>query len=677
MINKSMLLVGSSILLISLNSCSEKDKNQTFTTEMTASDSNTESNANANKASEDLWLSYSPESTTFKIWSPDADKVRLNLYKESEGGAIDQQYFMEMDAQGVYKKTLEGDWQGTYYTFEVMMDGKWLGETPGIYAQAVGVNGRRAMVLDLQSTDPVNWDQDHGPSLNYPNEAIIYELHIRDMTIHPESGSTLPGTYLGLVETGTTGPEGVATGLDHLKELDVNYVHLLPAFDHYAINETRLDSAQFNWGYDPQNYNVPEGSFSSDPFHAEVRIKEFKQMVRAFHDNGIGVILDVVYNHTGRTADANFNLEYPNYYYRFNEDGSYSDASACGNETASEKEMTKKFILESVSYWAKEYHIDGFRFDLMGIHDIVSMNEIADALKKINPNIFVYGEGWTAADSTLPEKDRALKKHIKQMPYITAFSDDIRDGLKGSVFEDESTGFVSGAVGTEASVSFGIVGSIDHPEIDYDQVNYSNKAWANDPWQAISYVSCHDNHTLFDKLKISRPNASNEAIVAMDKLANAIVMTSQGVAFMHAGSELLRTKNGEHNSYNLPDTINRIDWNWKVNNKEVFDYYKHLIALRKAHPAFRMSSAKEVREHLTFTKVETGFIAYEIRDVGTYDSWNNILVIYNARETPVNVDLDGSWNLAVLGDLFELKDHRTIEGTIEVPAISMFIAYQK
>ncbi|WKK67189.1 type I pullulanase [Lutimonas zeaxanthinifaciens] len=625
-----------------------------------------------------LWLSYSKEATVFKLWSPDADKVRLNLYKAGKGGKPYKQMDLEQTTGGMaWIKKLDGDWNGTYYTYQIKMDGEWLDETPGIYAKAVGVNGKRAMVLDMELTDPLNWDQDRGPELKYPNEAIIYELHIRDMTIHPESGSSGPGTYLGLVESGTRGPDGVATGIDHLKELGVNYVHLLPTFDHYAINESRLDSAQFNWGYDPQNYNVPEGSFSSDPFQAEVRIKEFKEMVKTFHDHGIGVILDVVYNHTGRTENSNFNLENPEYYYRFREDGTYSDAAACGNETASEKIMMRKFILESVKYWAEEYHLDGFRFDLMGIHDIETMNQVAQTLKEVNPNIFVYGEGWTAGNSPLPEEKRALKKHIRQMPQITAFSDDIRDGLKGSVFEDESTGFVSGARGTEESVKFGIVGSIDHPQVDYGKINYSDAPWANDPWQAISYVSCHDNHTLFDKLKVSMPEADEKTLIAMNKLANAVVMTSQGVAFIHAGSEMLRTKDEEHNSYNLPDIINQIDWNWKVEHRQVFEYYRNLITLRKNHPAFRMTSGEAVRKHLSFVRSEPGLIAYEIKDHANGDPWKNILVILNANEHELKYVLKDEWEIALLENDFKLEKTPQVKNVFRMPGISMAILFQR
>lgn len=624
-----------------------------------------------------FWLDYSKEATEFKIWSPTAQEVQLNFYEKGNGGEAFENHSLESDEKGIWSKKVSGDLNGTYYTFRVKFNGNWLNETPGIYAQAVGVNGKRAMVLDLESTNPQGWNSDKGPAIKYINEAIIYELHIRDMTIHPQSGSSMPGKYLGLVEEGTKGPEGIATGLDHLKEIGITHVHLLPTYDHYSIDETKLDSAQFNWGYDPQNYNVPEGSFSSDPFNAEVRIKEFKKMVKAFHDNGIGIILDVVYNHTGKTEESNFNQEVPGYYYRFREDGSYSDAAACGNETASERAMMRKFILESVSYWAKEYHLDGFRFDLMGIHDIDTMNEVTKALEEINPNIVVYGEGWTAGDSPLPEEKRALKKHTQKMPNVSAFSDDLRDGLKGSVFKDDDTGFVSGKSNMEESIKFGVVGSIEHPQIDYEAVNYSDAPWADNPSQAISYVSCHDNHTIFDKLKISRPDATEQEIIAMDKLANAIVMTSQGTAFLHAGAEMLRTKNGEHNSYNLPDSVNQIDWNRKVEHSEVVDFYKNLILLRKAHPAFRMTSGDDVHKNLEFKKTENGLLSFELKNKANGDDWKTILVIYNARTKPVNYQLEEKWQLAVLGSTFDLAENKSVVKTAKVPPISMAILFKE
>lgn len=626
---------------------------------------------------ENLWIAYTKESTLFKIWSPAADSVTLRLYETgTDSPPFSTQNLKKKDG-GLWTKRIDGDLHGTYYTYQIKTGEKWLLETPGIYAQAVGVNGNRAMVLDLPKTNPVGWSADTGPQLAYANEALIYELHIRDMTIHPNSGSSYPGSYLGLVEKGTKGPGNLATGIDHLKELGITHVHLLPTFDHYSIDETQLQKPQFNWGYDPKNYNVPEGSFSSDPYNAEVRIKEFKQMIKTFHDNNIGVILDVAYNHTGKTAESNFNQEVPHYYYRHSEDGSYSDAAACGNETASERIMMQRFMLESVKYWMQEYHIDGFRFDLMGIHDITTMNLLSDAIKKINGNALVYGEGWTAKDSPLPEEERALKKHMEQLPKIAAFSDDLRDGLKGSVFEDSDTGFVSGAKEMQESIKFGIVGAIQHPEIIYEKVNYSSAPWTSEPWQAINYVSCHDNHTLFDKLKISLPEATNAERIAMDKLANAVVLTAQGTPFLHAGSEMLRTKNGEYNSYNLPDSINQIDWNWKETNKPVFDYYKNLIALRKAHPAFRMRTAEDVVKNLHFKKSSDSLISYTIENNANGDTWKNILVIYNASKKPIPYKIEGSWREAVHGNTFTMNSDKVQTGVIKIPPISMYIAYQQ
>jgi pullulanase len=626
---------------------------------------------------ENLWLGYSKESTTFKLWSPVAIAVKVNLYDKGKGGKASKEYALKHGEHGIWQLKVKGDLKGKYYTYQIKQNKEWLAETPGIYAQAVGVNGKRAMVVDMQETNPEGWKQDKGPKINHPNEAILYEMHIRDMTINPNAGNAMPGKYLGLVEEGTKTKEGIATGFDHIKEMGITHVHLLPTFDHYSIEESRLDSAQFNWGYDPQHYNVPEGSFSSDPFNAEVRIREFKKMVKAFHDAGIGVVLDVVYNHTGRTGVSPFDLEVPGYYYRFNEDSTYSNASGCGNETASERAMVRKYMMESVAYWAKEYHLDGFRFDLMGIHDIETMNQIAGSLKEINPNIFVYGEGWTAGGSPLPEEQRALKKHTWQMPQIAAFSDDIRDGLKGSVFDELSTGFASGAEGMEASVQFGVVGSIFHPQINYKVVNYSDTNWAKEPWQAVSYVSCHDNHTLFDKLKISKPKATDAEIIAMHKLANAVVLTSQGIPFLHAGVEMMRTKGGEHNSYNLPDAVNQIDWQWKKENAGVVEYYKNLIKLRKEHPLFYLPSAAMVNQNLHFDKAENGLVAFAITNANGLDSWGGIMVIYNANTRNISFEVDGKWNVAVRGDKFYLDNSVPVSGKVQVPAISMMVLYRE
>ncbi|MFY0606744.1 MAG: type I pullulanase [Cyclobacteriaceae bacterium] len=624
---------------------------------------------------ESLWAEYAPERSSFKIFSPLASQAKLNLYESGNGGEAFETIQMKSDQEGLWEVEVPRDLVGTYYTYQVRIDGQWLDETPGIYATAVGVNGDRAMVVNMSATNPEGWESDKRITMNAPNEAIIYELHVRDITSHQNSGSTQPGKYLGLVESGTVSSDGLKTGIDHMKELGITHLHLLPAFDHYSIDETNLDSAQFNWGYDPKNYNVPEGSFSSDPFNAEVRIREFKEMVKAFHDNGIGVILDVVYNHTGRTDESNFNRESPGYYYRQNGDGTWSDASGCGNETASERPMARKFIVESVVFWAREYHLDGFRFDLMGIHDIKTMNAVADAVHQIDPSIFVYGEGWTAGGSPLAPEEQALKAQTHRMPRVSAFSDDIRDGIKGSVFDDLSTGFVSGAEDMEESIKFGVVGSIVHPQIDYEAVNYSDTAWANEPWQAVSYVSCHDNNTLFDKLIMSRADASEAEIIAMQKLANAIVLTSQGIPFLHAGVEMLRTKGGEHNSYNQPDQVNQIDWDWKSQNINVFEYHQRLIELRKNHPAFYMRSADMVRSQLTFGEDQNGLVSFTISGNANGDSWSEIRVIYNARNAVASVDHQGM-QVAVLGDQFYPNEVIYGKENLTVPPISMAILYK-
>ncbi len=627
--------------------------------------------------SENLWTNYSPQQTTFKLWSPTAESVLIHFYADGNGGKRIESLSLREEKPGLWQLEVYKDLNGAYYTFQVQINGEWRAETPGIYAQAVGVNGDRAMVVDLSETNPENWKTDKGPSLNSPNEAIIYECHVRDLTISDNAGSSYSGKYLGLSESGTKGPEQIATGIDHMIELGITHVHLLPSFDHFSIDETRLDIPQYNWGYDPKNYNVPEGSYSTDPYRAEVRIREFKQMVKNFHDAGIGVILDVVYNHTGSSpANANFDREAPGYYYRQKEDGSYSDASACGNETASDREMMRKFIVESVAYWAEEYHLDGFRFDLMGIHDVTTMNAVADRLESINPDAFVYGEGWTAGASPLPDEEKALKANTYKMPKVSAFSDDIRDGIKGWVFDEKSLGFVNGGEGMEASIKFGVVGSIGHEEVNYPAVNYSDTVWSLNPWQAVSYVSCHDNQTLYDKLKTSREDASEEEIIAMDKLAIGIVLTSQGIPFIHAGAEMLRTKGGEHNSYNKPDSINQIDWNWKIEHHEVFDYYKDLIHLRKNHPAFSMPTGDMVREKLTFVESKPGLIGFKIKDHANDDSWRNILVYYNANTSAETIPIEGDWSLAVLGGKVDEKGWTHRKDKVIIPPFSLFVAFQ-
>lgn len=627
----------------------------------------------------DLGANYSGRQTIFRLWSPAASAVKVHLYERGDGSNLIASCFLNRSEQGTWVYTLKGDQKDKYYTFQIEQNGQWLQEKPDPYAKAVGVNGVRAMIVDLSATDPEGWANDKRPPLASYNDIILYELQVRDLSIHKSSGIDQKGKFAGLTETGTLNPAGLSTGLDHIKELGITHTHLLPAFDHRSIDETQLDIPQYNWGYDPLNYNVPEGSFSTNPYDGNVRIKEFKEMVQTLHENGLRVVLDVVYNHTGQTDDSNFSQLVPSYYYRQNAEGGFSDASACGNETASERAMMRKFMIASVKHWVEEYHVDGFRFDLMGIHDIETMNTISAELRAIDPSIFIYGEGWTAGDSPLPVEQQALKANTPKLIEVAAFSDDLRDGLKGSVFKHQDRGFVSQKKGTKESVKFGIIGSTSHPQIDYKAVNYSNAPWAPKPSQAINYVSCHDNHTLFDKLSISVPQASPAQLIKMHKLAETIVLTSQGIPFIHAGMEMLRTKNGVENSYESPDEINQIDWNRKTQYKGLFTYYRDLIALRKQHPAFRMPDTEMIQQHLEFLdSPDDNLILYTLKDHANGDSWKEILVIFNGSSLNRTINIpEGNWQLVADGNKVDEAGIRTIgSGILTIPATTAFILYR-
>lgn len=588
---------------------------------------------------------YSPDETKFSLWAPTAEAVNVVLYdKGIDGEALDT-LPMQKAEEGTWKLTVKKNLIGKFYTFNVKVDGRWRGETPGINALAVGVNGRRGAIIDMAKTNPEGWENDVRPPLNNPADVIIYEVHHRDFSIHPSSGIQNKGKYLAMTEEGSFSPQGLATGIDHLKELGVTHVHILPSYDYASVDETRLEDNKYNWGYDPVNYNVPDGSYATDPYNPESRIREFKQMVQALHKAGIRVVLDVVYNHTFNTEDSNFERTVPGYFYRTKPDGTLADASACGNETASDRPMMRKYMVESIKHWINEYHIDGFRFDLMGIHDIETMNAIRKAASEIDPTIFIYGEGWAANPPQLPESQLAMKANTHAMPGIAAFCDEMRDGLRGPFNDNEQGAFLAGEPGHEESIKFGIVGAIAHPGVSNERVNYSDQAWAAEPTQMISYVSCHDDMCLVDRLNSSIPDIDADELARLDKLAQTVVFTSQGIPFIYAGEEVMRDKKGVHNSYQSPDSINAIDWNRKAANADVYNYYKELIALRKAHQAFRMGSADMVRKHLEFLPVEgSNLIAYLLKDNAGGDAWKDIIVILNARKTAVEVAIpDGDY----------------------------------
>ncbi len=596
----------------------------------------------------DLELTYSPQSCKFRVWAPAADQVKLLLYDNgSEGGAY-QTHDLSRSENGTWALKTDENLKGKFYTFQIRMGDKWLPETPGIWVKATGINGKRAAIIDLAETNPAGWEDDVRPPLKNFTDIVLYEVHMRDFSIAPNSGIKHKGKFLAFTEHGTKNAAGEATGIDHLKELGITHVHLLPSFDFASIDETKLNQNKYNWGYDPLNYNVPEGSYSTNPKDPTCRIREYKQMVQALHKAGIRVVMDVVYNHTAVGKNSHFDLLAPGYFYRMNADSTWSNASGCGNETASERAMMHKFMVESVVYWATEYHIDGFRFDLMGIHDIETMNDIRAALDKVDKTIFVYGEGWTAAASPLAESKRAVKKNAKQLDNIAVFSDDIRDALTGSWMHPQIPGFVSGTDSLEESVKFGVVGATKHADINYAKLLYSKAPYVNNPTQIINYVSCHDDKCLVDKLNASKPEgASDEELVRFNKLAQTVVFTSQGVPFIYAGEELYRTKKGIHNTFQSPDSINRIDWNSKTTHKDIFDYYKGLIALRKAHSAFRMPTQEMVQKHLKFIDMKTpNVVAFMLSNHVNDEIWKDILVIYNGNRKSVSVEIpEGEWNL--------------------------------
>ena len=615
---------------------------------------------------DDLGANWTAEKTFFRVWAPTATAVRVNLYESGTEGTDDriEQLDMTADVNGTWVVIKEGDLNGVYYTYEVDVNGV-TNEACDPYAKAVGVNGKRAMVIDLDSTDPEGWENDTDPHYgNSITDAVIYELHVRDLSVDESSGIENKGKFLGLIETGTTNAQGVPTGLDHIKNLGVTHIHLLPSYDYGSVDETNLETAQFNWGYDPVNYNVPEGSYSTDPYNGEVRVKEFKQTVKGLHDNGISVIMDVVYNHVYNADAYCFNKIVPQYFSRVSDNGVYSAGSGCGNDTASERSMVSKYIVDSVKYWADEYHIDGFRFDLVGLIDTDTINAVIEEVHKTHPNVIFYGEGWTM--STIMTKEGYImttQTNSQEVPEFAFFSDTLRDALKGDVFNSSKAGYVSGVGAYASTINSCFKGA---------------PAWCKSPTQTINYASCHDNHTLFDRIVLSTPDATVEDQIRMNNLAAAIVLTSQGVPFIHAGEEMLRSKPLEdggfdHNSYNNTDAVNNLKWDDL--NEEAYqivnEYYKGLIAFRAAHPALRMTSAGEVAEHISnLSDLDFGVTGFHI-SAGANGEDKEFIVVFNPRSEATTVSIPaGDWQICVSGQKAGTKSLGSAVDTITVEPIS-------
>ena len=608
-------------------------------------------------------------------------QVEIHIYEDGQGGKAIKTIKMKASGENRWEATVKGDLKGKFYTFDI---GK--GETPGVFAKAVGVNGMRGAIVDMAETNPQGWENDQRPVIQSPADLVIYEMHWRDFSIDVSSGLKNKGKFLALTE-----PKAI----EHLKNLGVNAVHILPSFDYASVDETKLDTPQYNWGYDPKNYNVPEGSYSTDPYNPVTRIKEFKQMVQALHKAGIRVILDVVYNHTFNIDHSNFQLTYPDMYYRKTADGKYSDGSGCGNETASEKPLMREFMLESVKYWIDEYHIDGFRFDLMGVHDIETMQQIRAEVNKIDPSIYIYGEGWSAGSCAYPVDKLAMKANAQQLNGIAAFSDDMRDALRGPFSDDHKGALLAGIPGEEVSLKFGIVGGIAHPQVDMTKVNYDKQPWTNNPTEQISYVSCHDDMCLVDRLKASIPSLTDKNIpekertaelIRIDQLAQTAVFTSQGVPFILSGEEMLRDKKGVHNSYNSPDSINHLDWNNLQRYPQLFTYYKNLIQLRKNHPAFRLATGDKVRQHLEFLPAVNSkdvkqdcLVGFLLKDLQEIDAWKTIVVIYNFNKEAKEMAIpEGNYTIACCNGTIDEAGLGEVSGKeVLVDGQSALILFQK
>ncbi len=619
---------------------------------------------------DDLGYTWTAEKTSFRVWAPLAQSVSVNLYESGTEGTDDliESVTMTADVNGTWVAEKEGDLNGTYYTYTATLADGTVNETVDPYARTTGVNGKRAMVLDLDSTDPEGWDTDGNPnaSLNY-TDTVIYELHVRDLSMDESSGIVNKGKFLGLTETGTKTPDGIATGIDHIKELGATHVHLLPSYDYGSVDETKLDQPQFNWGYDPVNYNVPEGSYSTDPYNGAVRVSEMKQMVKAMHDNGLSVVMDVVYNHVQNAGTFSVNMLVPGYFSRINDNGSYSNGSGCGNDTASERSMVHKYIVDSILYWAEEYHIDGFRFDLVGLLDTDTINELVSRVHETRPDVIFYGEGWTmSTDITKNDVTTATQTNSSKTPGFAFFSDNIRDDLKGSVF-DKGTGYVSGATGKEKVMINDFMGL---------------PTWSTTPSQTVNYASCHDNNTLIDRLTLSRPDASREDLIRMNNLAAAFYMTSQGIPFMQAGEEMLRSKPNEdgtfnENSYNTTDAMNSLKWSTLSQEEyaNVFSYYKGLIAFRKAHGALRMTNAEDVKANITAAEgLPENVLAFSINGGVNGETSEGLYIIFNPNAEEVSVTLpDGNWDVYVNDEKAGTEPLGSVSGTTAVAPISALV----
>lgn len=564
---------------------------------------------------------YSPAKTQFAFWSNVAEQMEIHLYEAADAAEFET-VALTKGENDFWTASVKGDLAGKFYTVRSFQNGEWAPEAPGIFAKAVSINGQRAAIIDFAATNPEGWAQDVRPAMPDMTDIVVYETHLRDFTMSPLSGVTNKGKFIGLTEEAP---------LNYLRELGITHLQILPFFDYGSIDETTLDQNRYNWGYDPVNYNAPDGGYSTNPYDPACRIREAKAMIQALHKAGIRVIMDVVYNHTYDVMGCSLGRVVPKYFYRLNEDGTYANGSGCGNETASDHEMYRKFMVESVCYWAREYHIDGFRFDLMGIHDQETMRQIRAALDEIDPTILTYGEGWAAMSPAYPYDSLAMKQWTYKMPRVGAFSDDIRNALIGSPFDHER-GFASGNPVGAKDVMRGLIAC---PE------------WSGEPMQHVSYITCHDNYCLRDRIAVSASEETEETRLRMNKLAQTAVLVSQGMTFIYGGEELYRTKQGIDNSYQSPDSINTIPWENLEKYADLHDYYQAMIAIRRAHKGFRLGSAAAVQEHVEFLDADNDqVIVYRVKELEGIDTAKSLIVLLNGSDKAAQVEIpEGEYTL--------------------------------
>jgi len=623
-------------------------------------------------------MSYSPSGTTFTLWAPSATQVRVDLYKDGRGGAAFKEIQLKKGDRGFWKMYIPSDLSGTFYTFRILYKDNWLNETPGLLARAVGVNGHRGAIIDLKQTNPPGWASDQRPEMGPFTDMILYELHLRDFSMGKQSGLVNKGKYLSLTETGSTNSNAFSTGIDHLVDFGVTHVVLMPVFDFYNDDESRPKDVTRGWNYQPVNFNVPEGMYSTKPFDPMSRILEFKCMIQALHKSGIRVVMDMAFGHTANVPESGFSLTLPGLCYRLKPDGSLSNASGYGNELATEQPFLRQFILQSLVYWIKEYHIDGFRFDQMGVMDIETINQIRNAIDAIDPSIFICGDATAVNSSTMPEMELALASNTKNMPGIAVFDKDWENALRGSPLDSTDTGFIQGRPDLEEFVRYGIVGGIRHPQVNAAGSPGFTVNYATSPKEVIQYTSSSMGFTLFDQLNAGRKETMQQ-VMRRNKLANSMVMTSQGIPFVFSGEELMRSRGGVANTAMTPDSISRVDWKNKTYYNDVYEFYRGMVELRKLHPAFRMASATQIQKNLRFLNApEKCVVAYILEPQSNGDSWKSILVIHNSNDHPVTVRVPaGKWTSVVQDgkvDLLGISEFN--EEQASVPPVSTLVAFQ-